>query len=802
MRILSRALGIITITSFLMVSVGCGGGGSNITSDSDSGDATPAETTPTNNTSQDDEQDNTPQTPAPAPDPEEETPQYPAVEGPGNTDGRTNDNDNTPAITTIYIQEQSGNPAGSTNSPVTFAQVFKQGDIPADQSIRATLANDVALPIQVDKKATYDDGSLKHAIISAFIPELEQEEKARIYLNATNAEGNDTPLNLSTLLDDGFDSVITITLNDTVYTASAADLLGNSAETLWLSGQTVSEWMVSAPMEDAQGNPHPHLQARFNIRAYNGFDSVRVSAIVENVWAFEPNPASYSYDLKITVGGEIVLEQASVPHYHHARFRRVFWWGTEPRISVNFKTSYLKDTKAIPNYDPSVYMTESALEDMVDDWEAADGVMELGTIKPYMPGTGAREDYGVLPGWTANYLISQDDRAKTVMFGNAEQAGTFSIHYRYRDNENNTELPLSIDDWPHVGLYGSDSDKYNHDYNDGEGRSEVMPINHCGTTCWGTRYSWHEEFANQISVADSSHQPSLAYIPYLLTGDHYYLEEQMFWAAFNLIQANPYRRNLDKGVVGWDQTRGQAWSIRTLGQTAFMMPDDHPMKGYFKEKLDNNRDWYQANYVDDTEGYAYANDIGWIGYSWNETWDLSGDGNDDTTLGMISPWMNDFFTASMGHVIELGYTNWDSVMQWQGRFPVGRLYGTDYCATLATAYMTAAGDDKTGPFYDTWSELYNQTATVEFGSEILNYSCGSSAMMEYISSESGYDFAVGELYEKYKGSTANYMTRMQGAVAYTVDNNVANADEAWAVFSNRGSITDYTDAPKWAIIPR
>ena len=786
MRIISRVLGVFTL-SLLLTTAGCGGGGSNINNDSNGGNVSP-----TNN--QQGGSQNAPQAPAPAPAP---APEYPEVDGPGNTDGRTNDNDNTPAITTIYIQEQSGNPAGSTNTPVTFAQVFKKGDIPAGQSIEATLTNDVALPIQVDKKATYDDGSLKHAIISAFIPELEQEEKARIYLNTTNNAGNDTPLNLNTLLASNFDSVITITLNGTVYTASAADLLENSAETLWISGQIASEWMVSAPMEDAQGNPHQHLQARFNIRAYSGFNSVRVSAIVENVWSYEPNPATYNYDLNITVGGETVIEQASMPHYHHARFRRVFWWGTEPRISVNYKTSYLKDTKAIPNYDPSVYMTESTLEDMVDAWEEKDGLMDLGTIMAYMPGTGAREDYGILPGWTANYLISQDDRAKTVMYGNAEQAGTFSIHYR----DKNTDMPLSINDWPHVGLHGSSSDKYNRDYNNGQGRSEVMPINTCGTTCWGTRYSWHEEFANQISVADSSHQPSLAYVPYLLTGDYYYLEEQMFWATFNLIQANPYRRELDKGVVGWDQTRGQAWSIRTLGQTAFMMPDDHPMKGYFKEKLDNNRDWYQANYVDDTEGYAYANNIGWVGYAWNDSFDFDGDTIEETDYGLVSPWMNDFFTASMGHVMELGYSNWDSVMQWQGQFPVGRLYGTDFCGTLATVYLTAAGGDRYGPFYD-WNDLYRNSATIEFGTDILDYQCGSAAMMEYISTKTGYDFAVGELYEKYKGSTANYMTRMQGAVAYTVDNNVANADEAWAVFSGRDSITDYTDAPKWAIIPR
>ena len=33
---------------------------------------------------------------------------------------------------------------------------------------------------------------------------------------------------------------------------------------------------------------------------------------------------------------------------------------------------------------------------------------------------------------------------------------------------------------------------------------------------------------------DVSHQASFAYIPYLITGDLYYLEETVFWASWNM----------------------------------------------------------------------------------------------------------------------------------------------------------------------------------------------------------------------------------------------------------------------------
>ena len=34
-------------------------------------------------------------------------------------------------------------------------------------------------------------------------------------------------------------------------------------------------------------------------------------------------------------------------------------------------------------------------------------------------------------------------------------------------------------------------------------------------------------------IPDNAHQPSLAYVPYLLTGDRFYAEEMAFWANYS-----------------------------------------------------------------------------------------------------------------------------------------------------------------------------------------------------------------------------------------------------------------------------
>ena len=71
---------------------------------------------------------------------------------------------------------------------------------------------------------------------------------------------------------------------------------------------------------------------------------------------------------------------------------------------------------------------------------------------------------------------------------------------------------------------------------------------------------------------DTAHQPSLAYLPYLLTGEYYFLEELHFWATSNSLETDPGNRGYEKGLIHWQQVRGQAWSLRTLGHAAYITP--------------------------------------------------------------------------------------------------------------------------------------------------------------------------------------------------------------------------------------
>ena len=110
-----------------------------------------------------------------------------------------------------------------------------------------------------------------------------------------------------------------------------------------------------------------------------------------------------------------------------------------------------------------------------------------------------------------------------------------------------------------------------------------------------------------LNQPDTAHQPSLAFLPYLVTGDPYYLDELYFWISFNFLALPPGMRANAQGLFKDDQVRAIAWSMRTLAQAAWIAPDaDAEEKAYLDAKLANNLNWFAANAVN-------ANPFGFFG---------------------------------------------------------------------------------------------------------------------------------------------------------------------------------------------
>jgi hypothetical protein len=667
------------------------------------------------------------------------------------------------AVTDIGFQNTSSTVA-QQNVPVTFGQVFAVGDLKAGETLSGRLDDGTIVPLQVNVKVSHADGSVRHAVISAVIPTIPASSIRKMAL----VKGGSAPSGTATLdafMRSGFTASAHAKIGGVDYYATAEDLLKNGKPVTWLSGPVATEWEIDAPLRTASGAQHPHLTAHFAIRWYPGANKTRVDVVVENNWSYEPAPQNFTYDASVLVNGKSVYSKAGLIQYHHSRWRKLFWAdGNEPQVNIQHNTAYLIKSRAVANYDQSIKVPETALAQMQTAWTGA--ITEpggVGMANSYMPSTGGRNDIGLLPGWTVEYLLSMDKRAKTVTMGTADLSGSWSSHYR----DKQTGLPISVIDYPYMTILGHVGDAYNRTLK----RSEAFPV------CAGT------DLCKSVNIHDSAHQPNLVYLPYLVTGDYYYLEELQFWAMWNVFSDNPYYREFEKGLVQPDQVRGQAWSMRTLAEAAYITPDSHPLKSHFNKVLDANLDWFNATYVTGTKtsNALGTNALGIITNGYSLVY------NNGTGVG---PWQDDFFTQAIGHVADLGFTKADTLLRWKAKFPISRMVGTGACWIGGAIYTLTVRDSSTSPIYSTIGQAYKKSSP-----DYTSTACGSTAMA------SALKLKVGEM-AGYADTAIGYPSNMQPALAYAANVGGTDGQRAWALFAGRTVKPDYSKAPQFAIVPR
>jgi hypothetical protein len=384
--------------------------------------------------------------------------------------------------------------------------------------------------------------------------------------------------------------------------------------------------------------------------------------------------------------------------------------------------------------------------------------MATGMANPAMPMTGGRPEIGLLPGWTASYLLSMDKRAKEVVMGTADLSGSWSSHYRDRK----TDLPINVEDYPYMTVLGQRDSTFNK----ATGQYQAFPA--CASTTACTTPNNH----------DSAHQPNFAYLPYLVTGDYYYLEELQFWAMWNSFSSNPNYREFGKGLYSSDQVRGQGWSLRTAAEAAYITPDSNALKATFTRIVNNNLDFYNTNYTNN----ASANKLGFVSNGYAVTY--------DNNTG-LAPWMDDFLTSAIGHTADLGFTKATPLLAWKSKFPIERMTGTGTCWIDAAIYSMKVRDSATGPFYTSIAQIYQVNHTAD----ILSLQCASAAMATKLG------LKVAEM-KGYSASTEGYPSNMQPALAYAANAGGTAGQAAWKLFMSRSVKPDYAASPQFAIVPR
>jgi O-antigen/teichoic acid export membrane protein len=524
------------------------------------------------------------------------------------------------------------------------------------------------------------------------------------------------------------------------YSAAAGALLAKAgaAPETWLNGPVATEFSIVSPLVDVDsGARHPQLTVRFDVRFYAGGQRARTDVVLENDWTYEKALGNLSYDVAITQKGSVSYEAHDAGLYQHGRWHKVVWSGPEPAAAVGYDVPYFLKSRMVWNYDSGIHIADTVLADESRRLAAADtGPMGPAFVDQYMPTTGGREDIAPLPRWTALYLLSQDPRARQAMLANADASGGIPIHYRDRV----TGQPVSLDRHPGIAMLF------------GKARGDdALPAVANGDTPW---------------TPDAAHQPSLAYVPYLVTGDRFYLDEILYWANWDMGGVDPGYREGAKGLIHMNQIRGQAWSLRTLGEAAMALPDQHPMKAYFTQKLQNNLQWYADTYPRN-ESLDQVSPLGWV--------------ERPDAPGSTAPWQDDFLALVVGHLAEAGYFSAEEFFRWQAQSTVGRWthQAEGYCWTMAPGYYIDVRT-KSGQEIRDWGTLFHENAP--------HLGTCPARFPDY----------------SYPESPSGYVAVAEAMLALSSDFNIPGASDAYRKLRRETSalIGGQSEDPSWAIVPR
>lgn len=700
-----------------------------------------------------------------------------------------------------------------TNVPFTFGQPFRASALAPGDFLVGKIPGLPDVPLQMNVKATHQNGSVRHAIISGKLPSLAAGGSVVISVVRSATGPSMVPLAPSAMLVGGLSADINITIGGVAYSASPAAALaaGGSDCMLWLGGSILTEYIVTVPFISASQEVHPYLVAKFGIRRYVGTTSARVDVVVEHAKAYAGVGVSatsagtmsdITYTGKVLIGGVERFNIAksdgtALVHFPTARWRRVFWWQNPSPVHIKHNARYLCDSYQLPNYDKRIVVPESTLVSYAASMSNPQfGLLGTGLFRRGFSDTGGRQDIGLAPGWYACWVVSQDKRAKDLMLALADCSGSFLTHRR--DNVEGSPglgYPVSVINYPR-STTGNLSDSRN----SASGQYEKFPTH----------------ITTNTSAPDNSHQPAFAYIPYSITGDYFYLEELQFWAAWNLYTMNPGMSNryAERGITTHGQVRGQAWNLRSMAQAAAITPDDHPLKATSIYFYQNNLSRLNELYTDNPDAISFGvatyppSQYNAVTYDMplnrvipqggkNETYDAM---MKDTGIGL---YQDDFFTSSIGHGAELGFPDALRVLRWKARFPILRMTDPACCWWRAAGYPQDFYVRPTidSPWFATIGEAWAATHSVASRSvtpltqaylDLINFELVRPASDIVLNQMTGYT------------GTHSYSANMQPGLAMAVDSGIMPSESAlaWERFDTRAKQPNYGEAAQFGIVSR
>ena len=524
------------------------------------------------------------------------------------------------------------------------------------------------LPTQTDVKRRWPDGSIRFAMVTTKV-----ETPGALPVVSSDPQPGQVAATWP-------DARVTLTIDGTPWTAVPRAAASPDA---WLSGPLVSEQrVVTAP--EADGKRHPFLRVVFDIRTYAD-GGHRVDAAVENVLDVA-DARDATYDVTIAIDGTTRFERRAVRQPYMTRWRQVFAApGGEATVVPDLAPAVR--AKAIPEYLPLVQPGQQAPEGPTFE------ILGSASLNVDMRSHGGRPELAPYPDFTARYLAHPDPTQRRYVLAHGDLGGSFPMHLREPDGG------------PFKGV----------------GRGRFVSIDERNKFWMDPRAPKGQQPAGTDTggplIPDNAHVPSLAYVPYLLTGDRYYADEMTFWVNYAFLRTIPDENSGgftcrgetptgSRGLLRCNEPRGIAWVLRNMADAAAYLPDGDPAVKYFGDKVRHN--------LEDLDTLV-KRDPTPLGTPFH-TWMRGAQRADGTRTVGIATWENNYIAWAIDRANDQGFAGGralrDLIARWQvGLFTAGDDFPREYAAnsTYAVGMLTDPAQ-LSGPvkFFTTLREVFEQ----------------------------------------------------------------------------------------------
>lgn len=295
-------------------------------------------------------------------------------------------------------------------------------------------------------------------------------------------------------------------------------------------------------------------------------------------------------------------------------------WQSAPRPVVRAKADLLSK-KLIPPFGASGLYGLRASGSVVD-WP---GPMGTGHLMTGMASPGDREEIGLFTECQAEFLVSGSRSALASMLSQAEACGTMPMHWR----DERTGALVDLYKYPTLGANSADTPSL---------PAAIVP-----------RAANNGPVDIRYFLVEQAHTPPLAYLPYLLTDDPFFLEELEALATMAVCRASYHRvvQHLP-GVVPLGETRAFAWSMRSLFQLGVIAPESPPAW------LHDRKYWRRC----------VADNLIVFTRTMNSPSRLHHLFRAFPITSMISGWQNCYVGVVLAMAVWMGYEEWRAPLEW------------------------------------------------------------------------------------------------------------------------------------------